>query len=112
MDRDRQAYLFDVVENADRILGFVDGLDRDGYRSSDLVRSAVERRFINNGEALTKLKQLDLRAFASIPDGAKIVAFRNVLVHGYESISDELVWEIITDHLRDLRDACATLLES
>ncbi|HEV7700762.1 MAG TPA: HepT-like ribonuclease domain-containing protein [Pyrinomonadaceae bacterium] len=91
MQRDPKVYLFDIIENADKILDFVVGLDLPSYRSNDLVKSAVERRFINIGEALTKLKSADLGTFGAIGDANRIVAFRNVLVHGYESISDELV---------------------
>lgn len=111
MERDLKAYLFDIVQNADKILDFVEGIDLTTYRANDLVKSAVERRFINVGEALTRLRLLDIAAFGSIPDSIRIVAFRNVLVHGYESISDELVWEIIHGHLQLLRDTCAELLE-
>ncbi|MBV9240473.1 MAG: hypothetical protein JO314_00565, partial [Acidobacteria bacterium] len=76
MERDANAYIFDVVENADKIFEFVAGLDVDLYRANDIVKSAVERRFINIGEALTKLKSSDLVAFGDIPYAARIVAFR------------------------------------
>lgn len=110
MERDSRAYLLDIRDNCDLILGFVKGSDLIGYKASDLIKSAVERRFIIIGEALARLKQLDLNLLGSIPDAARIIAFRNVLVHGYESISDELVWEIIEDHVPSLRARCDELL--
>lgn len=45
-----------------------------------------------------------------ISDAGKIIAFRNVLVHGYESISDELVWEIVQNYLPALRQNCSSML--
>jgi len=110
MDRDANAYLFDIISNADKILEFVSGRDLISYRGDELLKSAVERRFINIGEALSKLKALDLTLFGNIPDSGRIVAFRNVLVHGYESVSDELVWEIV-QHLPALRTASIGMLE-
>jgi uncharacterized protein with HEPN domain len=112
MKRDANAYILDIRENSDLILGFVAGSDLDLYKASDLLKSAVERRFIVIGEALSRLKQMDLGIWAGIPDAARIVAFRNVLVHGYESISDELVWDIIHGHLPNLRARCDELLST
>ncbi len=112
MERDSRAYLLDVRDNCDLILGFVEGIDLKGYKANELIKSAVERRFIIIGEALGRLKQLDLNLLGTIPDAARIIAFRNVLVHGYESISDELVWEIIADHVPILRARCDELLAS
>ena len=110
MERDSRTYLLDVRDNCDLILGFVKDTDLEGYKKNDLVKSAVERRFIILGEALNRLKTLDLNLLGNIPDAARIIAFRNILVHGYESISDELVWEIIVDHVPILREKCDELL--
>jgi uncharacterized protein with HEPN domain len=82
----------------------------DKYKRDDLIKSAVERRFIVIGEALSRLKQIDVAILGSVPDVARMVAFRNVLVHGYESVSDELVWDIIAHHLPKLRATCEDLL--
>jgi len=110
MERDPRAYLLNVRDNCDLILGFVNNSDLKDYKASELIKSAVERRFIIIGEALTRLKQLDLTILGGIPEAARIIAFRNVLVHGYESISDELVWEIIEEHVPALRAKCENLL--
>lgn len=61
-----------------------------------MVRSAVERQFLIIGEALNRLGRIDPATAAQIPDLRRIVAFRNVLVHGYAVIDDELVWEVAT----------------
>ena len=110
MERDVNTYLFDVVENCKLIVGFVRGLDYAAYEDDELVKSAVERRFINIGEALNRLKQTDPEMFGKISDAHRIVGFRNVLVHGYESISDRLVWGIIEENLHELKVSCEKLL--
>ncbi len=63
----------------------------DDYAGNELIRSAVERRFINIGESLSRLKQFEESVFEKIENAQRIIGFRNVLVHGYESISDQLV---------------------
>lgn len=110
MERDANTHLFDVVENCKLISGFVGSMDFDSYASNELVRSAVERRFINIGEPLSRLKQIDAEVFSTMANAQRIIGFRNVLVHGYESISDRLVWGIIEEYLPELRANCEKLL--
>jgi uncharacterized protein YutE (UPF0331/DUF86 family) len=40
------------------------------------------------------------------------VAFRNVLVHGYASIDDRLVWEIATQRAAPLVETLTRLLDA
>ena len=111
MERDLNTHLFDIVENCKRIGEFVGAMNFEAYSSDELVKSAVERRFINIGESLSRLKQIDLIIFGKIANAQRIVGFRNVLVHGYESVSDRLVWGIIEENLAELRSTCQELLK-
>ncbi len=51
MHRDPRAWLWDVVQAADAIASFAEGLDGDAYVTNPMVRSAVERQFEIIGEA-------------------------------------------------------------
>jgi uncharacterized protein with HEPN domain len=42
---------------------------------------------------------------AAIPDHAKIIGFRNILIHGYATVDDRIVWGVIENHLAPLRNA-------
>ena len=48
-----------------------------------MLRSAVERQFEIIGEALGTLARVDATIAARIPEFRDIVAFRNILIHGY-----------------------------
>ena len=102
MERSANAYLLDALEAAQSILRFTDGLDEDGYVSNELVRAAVERRFEIIGEALNQLARLAPDAAEIIPQLARIIAFRNLLIHGYASIDDRRVWRVREMNLPDL----------
>ena len=58
----------------------------------DLLRSAVERQFMTIGEALGRLRYFDAATASRITDVQRIIAFRNVIVHRYTDIDDNLVW--------------------
>ena len=78
---------------------------------SDLVlRSAVERQFEILGEALNRLDRLDATLAARIPDLRQIVAFRNILIHGYALIVRARVWQAVKDDLPALRSILHELL--
>ena len=76
-----------------------------------MLRSAVERQFEIVGEALGQLSKLDPATAAQIPDLPRIVAFRNVLIHGYASVDDQLVWEAATSRVDPLHAVLDELLE-
>jgi len=48
-----------------------------------MLRSAVERQFEIIGEALGTLARIDATIAARNPELRDIVAFRNILIHGY-----------------------------
>ena len=61
------------------------------YEADRRLRAVVERYFITIGEALSRIARHDPELFARIPEGRSIVAFRNVLVHGYDAVDSEQV---------------------
>jgi uncharacterized protein with HEPN domain len=110
MQRDPRAYLWDARQAAARVVAFVAGRTWQDYETDDLLRSAVERQFEIVGEALNKLHHADPSLAAEIADLPRIVAFRNVLIHGYATIDDRLVWEIATERAERLVAALNRLL--
>ena len=75
-----------------------------------MPKSAVERQFHVIGEALNRLSRVDLATAERVPDLPRIVTFRHVLVHGYATIDDALVWEVATTGVHALADSLEQLL--
>lgn len=46
-----------------------------------------------------------------IPELGRIVAFRNILVHGYANVNDALVWKLLNEKAPDLRGVLSALIE-
>lgn len=104
--------LWDAQQAADRVARITDGRSFETYLSDDVLRWAVERQFIVIGEALGALRRMAPSIATGIPDLVRIVAFRNVLIHGYASVDDRLVWGVIERDLSNLRSSLARLLET
>ena len=57
-------------------------------------------------------QQCDSRQrLSTITDARRIIAFRNILVHGYDIIRNEVVWGILESDLLTLTRQFDTLLE-
>ncbi|HYU35619.1 MAG TPA: HepT-like ribonuclease domain-containing protein [Thermoanaerobaculia bacterium] len=110
MRREPRAYLWDVREAADTILEFTRGLALDDYLADRKLRSAVERQFEILGEALNQLSKVAPEIAARIPDVPQIVAFRNLLIHGYATVDHPTVWETVQSQVPALRNCVADLL--
>ena len=65
----------------------------------------MERQFEILGDSLAQLARLDAALATKVPDLREIVAFRNVLIHGYALIDRARVWRTVEDDLPPLRAA-------
>ena len=73
-----------------------------GYLGDAVLRFAVERNFEIIGEALGRLAKIDSDTAAQVSDLARIIAFRNVLIHAYDHVDHRLVWRVIQADLPTL----------
>jgi uncharacterized protein with HEPN domain len=93
-------YLSDILMAIDLITDFMVGVeDFDAYEKDLKTQSAVERQLVIIGEALNKLRQLEIK----IENDKQIIGFRNRLVHAYDSIDNAIVWAILKRHLVRLK---------
>jgi uncharacterized protein with HEPN domain len=104
-------YLYDIQQACLLRTTFVSGKTFGDYSSSALLRSAVERQLTIVGEALNRLTKIEPIAVSAIADARQIIAFRNILVHGYAIIRNEVVWGILENDLTTLTQQVALLLE-
>jgi uncharacterized protein with HEPN domain len=92
-------YVYDIEQASGRLREFVSGKTLDDYLSDAMLRAAVERQFEIIGEAVGKMAALDIESAGRIRNHRKLIAFRNVLIHGYAEVDDRLVWDMIEGHL-------------
>lgn len=73
------------------------------------TKRAIERNVEIIGEAANRiLKQIpDIK----ITDIKKIIDTRNRIIHGYDSVSDEIIWSIVVKYLPKLSEEITDLLK-
>jgi uncharacterized protein with HEPN domain len=104
-------YLYDMEQACVLLSSFLVGKTFADYDTDPMLRSAVERQLMIVGEALNRLRKIAPELLASITDSRKIIAFRNVLVHGYDVIRNEVVWGILDSDLSTLTGEVSALLQ-
>jgi len=103
MELEVKKLIYDLDQAIELITNFTRGKQLNDYKADALLRSGVERQFEIIGEALNRLKRIDRDTAARISDYQRIIGFRNVLAHGYDVISDEIVWDVVQNRLSGLR---------
>jgi uncharacterized protein with HEPN domain len=93
MPRQPDIYLELALAALRKVSAFLAQRSLEVYLKDAMCQSAVERQLEIAGDALGQLRKLSPELFARIPEGDRIVAFRNVLAHGYASLDHIQVYE-------------------
>jgi uncharacterized protein with HEPN domain len=112
MQPEIRAYLYDVLQAIQEIESFFEGqpLDFTHYQQDVRTRRATARNLEIIGEAVRRILKLD-PAF-HLSNARQIIATRNRIIHGYDTVSDEMVWSIVVRHLPLLKAEVEVLLKS
>ncbi len=103
MQRKVPKLLEDIRDAAAFVRQATAGKTLDEYRTERLLRQAVERNFEIIGEAVGRLASLEPATAAKLSQYQQIIAFRNLLIHGYDLVDDAQVWEVIERDLPKLQ---------
>lgn len=95
--------LADVLDCISNIEGYMDCRPKrfDVFCSDGMFRSAVLYNVAIIGEAVGQI--LKLYPEIKITAARKIVNTRNYIIHGYDSLDNEILWGIIINHLPKLK---------
>lgn len=106
--RDEGLYLDDILETAESIERFVDGLSKDEFLASDLV-SAVLQKLTVIGEASARISD-QLKAPYSQIGWRAITGLRNLAVHVYFTVDWNIIWEIVHSNIPELKLEVAEII--
>lgn len=99
MRLEAKKYLYDIQQAATLLAQFTTGKYFQDYVDDAMLRAAVEREFEIIGEALAQLARLEPILITMISQHRSIIAFRNILIHGYANVDDRLVWDVVETKL-------------
>jgi len=109
MKREYEDYLRDMVENAEKAISFVVGLDYDGFCKDDKAMYTVIRAFEIIGEAARQIPD-DVRQANPEIQWREIAAMRNKLTHEYFGVNTKVVWRSLREDLPKIIPALRKML--
>ena len=100
-NREWRFYINDMIDFAEKVMTYTDGLDQPDFIASGLPYDATLRNIELIGEAATRIPENVRSAHPEIP-WRLIIATRNRLIHGYLGVDDDTLWSIIQDDVPEL----------
>jgi uncharacterized protein with HEPN domain len=103
MDNEIKSWLFDMLNAIEEIESFFKEVPKEfsKYQRDIRTKRAVERNIEIIGEALSRILKRDPKF--EITNSRKIIDTRNRIIHGYDSVSDDVIWGIVIRHLPILK---------
>lgn len=103
MNNEIKTCLFDIHKAISEIESYFSEkpLKFQDYISDIKTKRAVERDLEIIGEAFNRILKID-KAY-TFENIHKIIGTRNRIIHGYDSVSDDLIWSIVINHIPKLK---------
>lgn len=110
MDNEIKAWLYNILNAINEIESFYIDQKKEFavYQVDIKTKRAVERNIEIIGEAMNRILKKGIKI--SISNSRKLVDVRNRIIHGYDSVSDEIIWGIVIKYLPTLQTEIETLL--
>ncbi len=110
MNEKQLKYLYDIKIAIDEIDSYFENESRnfENYNQNSLLKRAIERNLEIIGEAINRIMKED--PSFPIENAKRIISLRNQIIHGYDSISNENIWGILTLHLPKLKSEIHSLI--
>jgi uncharacterized protein with HEPN domain len=102
MDRIKK-HLADILIAIDEIESFFENQPKgyENFVNNLLLRRGIERNIEIIGEAMSRV--LKENPEIAITNSRKIVDTRNYVIHGYDSLTPDILWSIVVNHLPVLK---------
>jgi uncharacterized protein with HEPN domain len=107
--RKDNAYLADILDAAKAVRRFIAGVSLDDFKTNEEKYEAVNRKFEIIGEAARRLSPEARKFFPEIPWNL-VTAMRNIIIHDYDDVDLDVVWNTAQRDLPPLIERLETYL--
>ncbi|HEY9630896.1 MAG TPA: DUF86 domain-containing protein [Coleofasciculaceae cyanobacterium] len=108
MPRDPES-LIDIANAIRRILRYTNGINRVELEANDEKLSAILYQITIIGEATKRLSQTFRQQQPEIP-WREMAGMRDVLVHEYDQLDFDVIWDVVQNKLAELLSLIEPLL--
>ena len=103
MDIEIKTWLYDILQSIKENESYFENKPKifEDYINDIRTKRAVERDIEIIGEAANRIIKKDKNF--NLNNAQKIIGTRNRIAHGYDKISEDLIWSIVINHLPKLK---------
>lgn len=110
MDKEIKTWLSDIEKAILEIDQFLPNQkDFEAFQEDLKTKRAIERNIEIIGEAMGRI--LKVKPDFPISTARKIIDTRNRIIHGYDDVSDQIIWTIVVQYLKELQKEIEPLLQ-
>ncbi len=102
MSRDYKLYLEDILEAAEKIEKYLEGVSFQQLSADEMRMDAVLRNLEIIGEATKNLPSTLRQKYPAV-DWRKVAGLRDIVIHAYFNVDHNIIWDIVQNKLPDLR---------
>ena len=107
--RNPEVYLKDILNSANKILKYSDGLSYEEFNENEMIQDAIIRNLEIIGEAVKNIPG-DIRDEYPDLEWKKIAGLRDILIHDYFGVDLEIVWNVVKDKIPQLKRVVENIL--
>lgn len=110
MDNEIKTWLYDILQSINEIESYYENKQRifEEFLVDTKTKRAIERNLEIIGELVNRILKKDKKF--KLNNAEKIIGTRNRIIHGYDKVSDDLIWSILINHLPKLKQEVSSLI--
>ena len=101
-EKSQTVFIRHILENIEKIEDFSKGISKEELKNDELRKYAIVRAIEIIGEAVKNLSSEFKEKHKDIP-WKEIIGTRDIMIHKYFGVDLEVVWDIISNNLPDLK---------
>ncbi|MEM6503243.1 MAG: DUF86 domain-containing protein [Cyanobacteria bacterium P01_C01_bin.89] len=109
MKRDQES-LIDITNAANRALRYANGISKPALEANDEKLSAILYQITIIGEATKRLSPEFRQQHPTLP-WREMAGMRDIIVHEYDQLDFEVIWDVINNKLPDLLSQITPLIQ-
>ncbi|MEW6067966.1 MAG: DUF86 domain-containing protein [Nitrospirota bacterium] len=111
LKKDNLVYVDDILAAIEKIDRFCKDIKKEDFMKNELLMDAVVRNLEIIGEASSKLTTSFRKKHKEI-EWRKIIGMRNRIIHAYDTVNFEIVWDAIYEDLPVLKRKLEEIVSS
>ena len=102
--------LLQIIKRCNRVIEKVSSISETDFSLNDDIKEVICFNLFQIGELANGLSVEFLKEYNKIP-WKQIIGMRNRIVHGYDTINLEIVWNTAIESIPDLKKYCNEILK-